>query len=443
MTNDLTRTHLLIYTLNSIIDLGELPDRDKIAGILKIKKTTLDKNLREIKQKNLIISNKNEIERIVSFQITSSGIVLLDQINAIISETVLDPESSGLSRKVSLQTVLDHLKDPYEKLGFMERFLFGKQKDATFILETIKDQRPDSRISKYIQEVLSINGDSDIETLEGVLKSSSIYHSVSSYKNIDGIFSGSNVDQLIIEAEILRRKGSEEEAICIYNGLLKRSTCLESNRWILCLTGLIQCIAYMNREVEGIELLEKMRISITNPVEKGFLNKVKADILQDLERFEEASDLYKSCLGVFQESDHPLIRVTILNNLGVQYFRNGKVKIATDLWEEALKISSRIDLPYLVSIISINLADVYALDKRFYKAEELLRNAGKILESSGDLEGLSGVDFNRSLLYVEKEEKEKALKYYNKAMSFPLTYKRKREERRKVFEGRMRAKGFL
>jgi len=59
------------------------------------------------------------------------------------------------------------------------------------------------------------------------------------------------------------------------------------------------------------------------------------------------------------------------------------------------------------------------------------------------LEGLSGVDFNQALVLVEKGDREKALKYFRKSEEFPLSYLKKVEERRNVFKGRMKAKGFL
>ena len=73
----------------------------------------------------------------------------------------------------------------------------------------------------------------------------------------------------------------------------------------------------------------------------------------------------------------------------------------------------------------------------------LLGKARTFLKDIGDLEGLSDVDFNMALIQIEKGDIKKAWKYFEAAESFPLTYEKKREERRRVFEGRMRAKGFL
>ena len=66
-----------------------------------------------------------------------------------------------------------------------------------------------------------------------------------------------------------------------------------------------------------------------------------------------------------------------------------------------------------------------------------------MLKTAGDLEGLSGVDFNRALVCIEKGERKNALKYFEKSKKFPLTYRRKIEERRSVFKGRMKKRGFI
>ncbi len=368
-------------------------------------------------------------------------LISLIPLRKLLANHISNRIEADLLKRVSTKTILEYLRDPYEEMEFLYRYFSTNEKDLINILDEIKTKRSDSRLSMYIREVLSIDGDSDIESLEETLKSSSIY---SKYCNDHRVkVTSTDIKSLIMEAEQLRRRGEIEEAMCIYNGVLGRKTGIETGKWLIAIAGIADCQVYLNREIEAIEYLEKNKTSMTDPVEIGFMDKLKADILQDLDRFEEASELYRSCLGIFQENEFPLIRLTILNNLGVQYCRKENMKIATDFWEEALKISKKVSLPYVEAIISLNLTDAYAQKKRFYKAEQLLRNAAKVLRSVGDLEGLSGVDFNRSLVMIEKGEKEKALKYFEKAMKFPLHYKRKRKERRKVFEGRMRAKGFL
>ena len=57
-----------------------------------------------------------------------------------------------------------------------------------------------------------------------------------------------------------------------------------------------------------------------------------------------------------------------------------------------------------------------------------------------DPEGMSEVDFNMALLQIEKGNRKKALKNFDRAMEFPLIYYRKAKEREEVFKGRMESK---
>jgi tetratricopeptide (TPR) repeat protein len=438
---EFTRRDILFYSIRSSNKSGEELDFLKTADILKIKKATVRRNLNILKQEGYIDIIRNITGRIVNIEITEVGLDFFDNLVNTFNQSYIEPDRSGFAKRVSIENVLHYLKDPYEEMEFLYRYSSVNENDLTNVLDEIKTKRSDSRLSMYIREVLSIDGDNDVGSLEETLKSTSLY---SEYR-IDHGFTSTNTDinSLIIEAELLRRRGDIGEAMCIYTGILQRKTGIETGRWMIAIAGMAQCQVYLNREIEAMKFLDNMKSSMNDPVERGFMDKLEADILQDLDRYDEASELYRSCLGVFQENEFPLIRLTILNNLGVQYCRKEKMKIATDFWEEALKISEKVSLPYVEAIISLNLADAYSQKKRFYKAEELLRNAAKVLKSVGDLEGLSGVDFNKSLVFIEKGEKKKALKYFEEAMKFPLTYKRKREERRRVFKGRMKAKGVL
>ena len=89
---------------------------------------------------------------------------------------------------------------------------------------------------------------------------------------------------------------------------------------------------------------------------------------------------------------------------------------------------------------SINLADAYSLQGNPKKALRLLGKARTFLKQVGDLEGLSEVDFNMALVQIEIGNEKKALEYFERAQSFPLTYERKLNERREVFEGRSKEK---
>ncbi|MEA3558557.1 MAG: tetratricopeptide repeat protein, partial [Candidatus Thermoplasmatota archaeon] len=419
VSETITMDEIMTLPLDLFFSSDQVPDIKRMARCLDVEECTIDRYLRNMKTEGLLETVRKKGGN-VTFKLTLTGTEVVERINEIISETFLDPGSSGFAKKVPFKMILDRFTNPYERMEFLVRYFIRKEMDTTRIIEEIKAMRQDSGVSMYIKEVLSMEGDSDIKLMEEILRSSSIYSATSEDPKKMG--SQSNLDHMILRAEVLRRTGSVKNAKDIYDALLQRSAGLESNRWLLCFSGSVQCMIYMNHEEEALKMLEHIFHSIRNPVERGFLNKIKADILQDLDRYQEASELYRSCLGIFHKRKYPVIRTSILNNLGVQYFRKDETRISTELWEDAFKIAKGTELPYLISIISINLADAYGLNGRFYKAEQLLRDARKVLRTARDLEGLSGVDFNQALVSIEKGEKEKAVKYFNKAQEFPLSY---------------------
>ena len=437
---DIRKADVILYSLRDITSLDKELDLIRIGRILCIKKSTLNRYLKDLDRKGWIRIARNGKGRIESVILTGAGLRECEQTDRLISNIVLDPKSSGFSKRVPLQYVLDQLKGPYEIMEFLDLYFIKTKTEVTAILDNIKSMRQDSRISRYIDEVFSLDSGGSTRTLEDILNTLSIYGIGNENRKIAESLYDSNIDSLLLKAEILRRKGLIEEAKAIYDGLLHRRTGLESGRWILCLSGLVQCMVYLNQEKDGIELIERMIESIENPAERGFLKKVKADIVQGLGRFKEASDLYKSCLGLFQAKCYPTIRASILNNLGVLYFRKDEIEIATKLWEEAYDILIKEKLRWSICMTSINLADAYSLQGETRKASRLLGRARTFLEEVGDLEGLSEVDFNMALLQIEKGNRKKALKNFDRAMEFPLIYYRKAKEREEVFKGRMESK---
>jgi tetratricopeptide (TPR) repeat protein/predicted transcriptional regulator len=421
------------------IDLtGEEINLNQICRRWGITEKTLFKYFNEMDRSGQVLYRRTDSETFI--RLTDSGRNELKGVYDIISEIILDPITSGFAKKVNLNTVLDHLKNPYEKLEFLDRFFLKKESNATIILEDIKAMRSDSRFSRYIEEVLSIESDSDIKALEKKLRSSSIYGVSPKESRLSGQISDHDPDCLLLRAEVLKRAGSTVEAKTIYDGLLARKTGIDPARWLLCVSGSFQCMLYDNRESEGISLLDRIIESIDNPIEKGFLKKIKADTIQDLGKLDEASELYKSCLGLFNSKKYPVIRASTLNNLGVLYFRKNDHDNALSLWEEAYKIVIKEKMTWSRIMTSINLADAYSLRGNTSKAMRLLGEARTFLKGVGDLEGLSDVDFNMALVQIEKGDIKKAWKYFEAAESFPLTYEKKRVERRNVFEGRLKAR---
>ncbi len=438
----LNRVDIILYSIRSIRSNNETLDRKRMSRSLGLKLSTFNRYLRDIIFKGHLRSVKNESGRIMSYKLTEAGLNGSEITENVISSIILDPEVSGFLKKVPLDLVLKQLRDTYERIELIDRFFIHGEQNVARILEETKFMRSDSNISYLLREVFSMDGEEELRSLEEILTSSSIYSICQKDGPADDPFSDQDIDHLILKAEVQRRMGSVKEALCIYDGLLRRRKGLESNRWILCFSGIVQCMVYENDFEDTLELLNNTMESTRNPTHKAFLKKVKADIMQDLDSFIEASGLYRSCLGIFQERTYPVIRASVLNNLGVLYFRKGEKNIAMGLWEDALKIVKKIGLKWSIHMTSINLADVYSLQGNTKKALRLLGEARSFLKTAGDLEGISDVDFNMALVQIEKGDEKRAMYYFNRSEDFPLSYRMKVKEKREVFKGRMESKGW-
>ncbi len=117
--------------------------------------------------------------------------------------------------------------------------------------------------------------------------------------------------------------------------------------------------------------------------------------------------------------------------------RNGPEVLSSKMWEEAMKIARREGLTWMTSIASVNLADVHSMDGKTRLALDHLRKARKVMKETGDLEGLSAVDFNMALVQIDKGNLSLAEKYFKRSRSFPLTYEKKLAEREKAYNERL------
>ena len=138
----------------------------------------------------------------------------------------------------------------------------------------------------------------------------------------------------------------------------------------------------------------------------------------------------------------PILSITVLNNLGVMYFRWGKFELAEDNWMKSRKLARKKNLLWAQAIIDMNLGDHIAHNqKRIKRGKDLIRNARKIMESLKDMEGVADSHFNYALVCIEEENFSLAMKHFIISMKYPIFDETKRSERIKVFNERLETHG--
>ena len=140
--------------------------------------------------------------------------------------------------------------------------------------------------------------------------------------------------------------------------------------------------------------------------------------------------------------DMPMSKAELLNGFGVHLFRIGRYDLAEKKWVKCRNISNQYKLPWIKAIAEMNLSDIYSRKGKFRTAHDLLRRCEKTLKKINDLEGVSGVYFNRALVYAREGKIDEAYEFFERSEEFPLVYDNKRKERREVFNDCLRDKGY-
>jgi tetratricopeptide (TPR) repeat protein len=190
-----------------------------------------------------------------------------------------------------------------------------------------------------------------------------------------------------------------------------------------------------NRPIEAIGLLDEIRDNVDNAVMVAYLKQVKGRILSDVNPSEEVISLLDSAVRSFELQGIPLLCCIAYNNRGVYHYRVEDLDRAEADWKKALRFAKEAGSYYSEGAIRCNLSDIEAQRKNFEKSADHLDKAMRIFEERGDLDGLSSVEYNMSLLFIEKGDIKEAFRHFKKSeeVAAPLPTEIEKKERRTYF----------
>ena len=170
---------------------------------------------------------------------------------------------------------------------------------------------------------------------------------------------------------------------------------------------------YIDYMIKAIEVSESF---ITFPKEKiaKYYNTLGMLYLYN-DKFAEAQDCFNKSLGIKEQlygRGHGEIAIS-LNDIGLLYYNQGKINVAKQYWEEALKIRKDVsDSSADVAQSYNNMGVIYANLENIAKAEENYNNAKKIYLSLGEEKYSDSVItyVNLGNLYTKYETYDKAEK---------------------------------
>ncbi len=229
----------------------------------------------------------------------------------------------------------------------------------------------------------------------------------------------------------------------MFLNLLHSRKGLLPGEWITCLIGWITCVKTVKNPEKSLEIIDIYLNKDLRPEHKALLYYLKADILSDLGINEEATGFYLKSLKMMRALEMNISKAELLNSHGVHLFRLKNFSYAEKQWKKSRDLSIKFNLPWLKAITEINLSDTYSRKGKIRTAHDLLRRAEKVLKKLNDLEGISGVHFNKALVHIREGKLTKARESFESSQEYPLLYKKKKDERREVYEKCLEENGYL
>jgi len=139
---------------------------------------------------------------------------------------------------------------------------------------------------------------------------------------------------------------------------------------------------------------------------------------------------WQQSMETFRQIDNKLGVANMLNNLGAVYFNQGDDQTAIEYYLESLKVSEEIGDKLRVTTALVNIGAVYFNKKRSH--ELALKYYGRALPLSrelGDFEAMGTVSVNMGEIFLENDDLDSALAYfesatdaYEKSKSVKLAY---------------------
>jgi tetratricopeptide (TPR) repeat protein len=441
------KDELILYSLGLLKDHERTHDIDKgtFSSTLNIEESTLDVYLSKLKNSGGIerIKKKHprDIREIV--EITDKGRYKIGTIEEKIGREVFTPERHNLPACISVSTLLNMINDPLEKVFTLSLYTMTKRFDFDLLIRAMRTAKMDSSVINVISNINGKAGKNSSSLMETFYRSSMIGDfSKEKLENLE--INKDDPDMMLLMAETTYKQGRIEESISLYRFILSPEMHLSHTHWFIASCGLALVTSKMGNFPESIRMLQDLIERTDNKVMKAYARERMARILSSVGEYQKAEELFKSCTASFRSFGIPFLQATGYNNYGILMFRMGKYDEAERLWNMAKKYARESGSKYLEGPVYGNLADIEIQKGNLDQCEKLLQYARECYKDVSDIEGESYVDFNYSLLYLERKDKEKALQYLRrfKTIAYPSPSYLERKEMINVFKERAERNGF-
>jgi serine phosphatase RsbU (regulator of sigma subunit)/Tfp pilus assembly protein PilF len=134
--------------------------------------------------------------------------------------------------------------------------------------------------------------------------------------------------------------------------------------------------------------------------------------------FSEAVRYWEPALALYEELGNDQLVANLLSNMGAVYYTTGKFVEAMELFLPALKKAEELNDSTRISTLLLNIGAIYSESPNTHdEALYYYRRAIEMGEALGDLDVMGVGTLNLGVVYVEKEEYDSALYYFNKSLT--------------------------
>jgi len=432
---------ILIFALGYLQENEEQVVRTTgdLADSLEISNSTITRYFHKLIERNLV-TRKNRTRNLHRFELTEKGKEMYSRLFKKTNKMILTPEQHEVGRICSMRTVIQNTNDPLITIKIVSYTMRRKNLNIPQLLGRYSIEKKDSRFRSFFDEVLSSKDIENRSNLEDMMTSVTQL-GIEPGQIDERINDPDRYKAALATAEFNLRSGNLLEAMSIYSNILGSARGLEPNVWIVAYSRYLKCLMNNGEHEKVISLVDENIPRIKNCIHKAIILQEKANSLAYCKKYDLAKRTYDYCAGVYNKKDLPVLQTTLKNNLGVLYFRRGKIDQAEKQWIEAERIAKRKNILWIKAIICMNLGDLFSHNRgQVKRGKERIRRARKIMESLKDMEGIADSHFNYSLTLIDEGNIKLAWKYFHRSLEFPIIDDMKKNERVDVFKGRLSGK---
>jgi tetratricopeptide (TPR) repeat protein len=422
---------IILYHLDNRIN-GRFPysDLDKLSTILGRSRKTLINHISGLKGSGYI-----EIENSIGRKeliISENGKKRCINIKESFNDFYLTRERHGISKDMRLTSLMDRFKNQDFKTFFLSLVLRKKKFDLASTLKGLGMIENDTTAFMIFEKPESIRPPQE------VFSSAFYNYTYIGGQNPSDDFTLSDCKGALVHCETLRRKGEYQNALGLYKSIISRVD-ITSSIWFMANIGVVYCLKRMQDPIRAISHLKKTEKRLDENLKKAYLKAVKADIFILLGDVKKADRLFRSSISTFEHYKHPLLLFIGYNNWGILRYNSERYDEAKSMWKKARTYANEARSDFAKALVLCNLSSLDSLEYNLDDAWKKLKKAESIYNGLGDLEGLSLVEYNKAIFFMESRKIDDSFQHYIKSFQIasPLPFELERNERIRQFNVRM------